>query len=84
MTTSIISLCSHESVNRPIDSYNIKLFRDEFGWDDSHIGTVTVPREGCSNTRTWTNAGSGTYFFVFVKADDGARVWSDLVHMWGT
>lgn len=50
-------------------------------WEDQ-IGSVNVPRNGASGQRTWTNVGSGNYYFYFTKAADGVRITSNNVHMW--
>lgn len=66
-----------------IKTYTIKLYRQScvlFVCNDDFIGQVTVPRNGFGDGR-WTNVGGGNYWFRFTKANDGATVRSDDVHM---
>lgn len=50
--------------------------------NEDTIGSVNVPRNGASGQRTWTNVGSGNYYFYFTKANDGVRITSNNVHTW--
>lgn len=70
------------SVDKPscntAGTYTISLYRDKL--IDSRIGTVTRDRNK-SGGATWTNAGSGRYYFRFQKSGDGATVTSKRVVM---
>lgn len=46
----------------------------------SFIGEATFPRNGY-NSSTWTNVGSGNYYYWFIKARDGVVVRSNNVHL---
>jgi hypothetical protein len=61
-------------------TFSIALYRD--GWLNDYIGTVSHSRTSDS-TSTFSNVGSGDYFFKFWKNDDGVRVWGD-VKMWNS
>ena len=45
------------------------------------IGYSDFPVNGYKSV-AWTNVGSGTYYFDFIKADNGLYVSSNNVHMW--
>jgi hypothetical protein len=70
--------CNAESV------YYIQLHRKTcWVWcTDDYIGQVSVPRNGWSGTKTWTNVGAGDYYFYFYKTNDGVHVSSSDVHMY--
>jgi hypothetical protein len=66
-----------------IKTYTIKLYRQScvlFICSDDFIGQANVVRNGFGDIR-WTNVGGGNDWFRFVKANDGATVRSDDVHM---
>lgn len=52
------------------DTFKVALYRDRF-WFDDYIGTATISREAGTYTVSWNNVGSGNYYFVFSKANDG-------------
>ncbi len=70
--------CNAQSV------YYIRLYRNTcWVWCTvDYIGEVTAPRNGWSGTKTWSNVGSGNYYFYFYKTNDGVHVSSDDVHMY--
>lgn len=57
--------------------FSVSLYRKNF-IGSSLIGTVVRPREGYHDI-TWSNAGSGNYYFYYRKARDGANVLSDAI-----
>ncbi|MCI6496040.1 MAG: hypothetical protein MSA01_03155 [Anaeromassilibacillus sp.] len=57
--------------------FSVSLYRKNF-IGTSLIGTVVRPREGYHNV-TWSNVGSGNYYFYYKKARDGANVLSDAI-----
>ena len=59
-------------------TFTVTLYRDKLV--DDKIGTVTLPRVG-NHSVNWTNVGSGTYYFAYTKARDGANVKSDSITM---
>ena len=61
------------------DIFRIYLYRKNF-IGSTCIGHVDRPREGYHDV-SWTNVGSGKYYFVYVKARDGADVVSDEITM---
>ena len=60
--------CSRCNVN----SYFVSLWRNVGGGSDNRIGTVTCQRSA-NCLRTWTNVGTGSYDFVFERANDGGE-----------
>lgn len=63
----------------PITTFKVELYRDKL--IDDYIGYSNFPRNG-SKTATWSNVGSGSYYFFFSKANDGFTVTSNNVHMY--
>lgn len=59
--------------------FTVCLYRDNLFFDDK-IGTKELPREGYHNV-TWSNVGSGKYYFFYSKARDEANVCSDCITM---
>jgi hypothetical protein len=67
----------------PIESYfyTVKLYRNNPWWiGDDYIGSSSFPVNGYQSA-TWTNVGSGNYYFVFIKAVDFNWTYADPVHM---
>ena len=73
-TTSVRKQASHMG-----DTFKVTLYRKNF-IGTSLIGTVEMKRSG-SNSKKWTNVGSGKYYFFYTKARDGAVVYSDKITM---
>lgn len=64
-------------------TYNISLWRNVSFGSDNRIGTLQCPR--ASNClRTWTNVGSGDYYFVFERAADGGVQTVSTVYMYNS
>lgn len=62
------------------NTYNVTLKRNvKWGIDDK-IGTKKMDRCGYDSA-TWTNVGSGTYYFVFSKSSDWVTLSSENVTM---
>ncbi len=59
--------------------FDVSLYRKNI-IGSSYIGTVTCNRTGSHNL-SWSNVGSGKYYFYYVKARDGADVVSDAITM---
>ena len=54
--------------NPAATTYKVELYRDKL--IDDYIGSKSFPRSGQYGV-TWTNVGSGKYYFCFSKANDG-------------
>lgn len=75
-----ITITAHNSVPTHINTtFTVTLYRKN--WiGSSKIGSATFDRDCVGQTATWTNVGSGTYYFVFSKQGDGTREYLDYVH----
>lgn len=61
------------------DYFSVELHRAHGLWND-YVGSAGFKRNGFTEA-TWSNAGAGDYYFVFVKCDDGKFVSSNNVRM---
>ncbi len=75
-----ISMDSRATAGGSSHLYYVQLNRSRW-WGSQALGTISVLRNGRGNGR-WSGVGSGNYFFYFSKANDGAWVTSNNVHMW--
>lgn len=64
-------------------TYNVALWRNVSFGSDNRIGTVQCPRSS-NCLRAWTNVGSGSYYFVFERANDGGVQTISSVHMYNS
>jgi len=80
-TNMNIYMYAHATVSSAT-TFTVKLYRDN-PWpiSNDYIGYSSFPRNG-GKTATWSNVGSGNYFFDFSKINDGITIWSDNVHMY--
>ena len=60
-------------------TFNVSLYRKNF-IGASKIGSSTLSRVGHHNV-SWTNVGSGDYYFYYTKDRDNANVRSDAITM---
>lgn len=75
-----ITITAHNSVPTHINTtFTVTLYRKNF-IGSSKVGSVTFSRSCSGETHTFTNVGSGKYYFVFSKAGDGTREYLDYVH----
>lgn len=64
------------------DSYfSVELHRKNSLLEDTYIGSAPFKRNGFSKA-TWSNVGSGNYFFKFVKCSDSQSISSNDVAMY--
>lgn len=63
--------------------FSVELHRAHGIFND-YVGSAAFKRDGFTGA-SWSNVGSGNYYFVFVKCDDGKYISSSDVHMmsWG-
>lgn len=61
-------------------NFSASLYRKNMITSD-YIGKAYYTRNGYS-TNTWSNVGSGNYYFYFSKAIDGVEVYSNSVSMY--
>lgn len=75
-----ITITAHNSVPTHINTtFTVTLYRKNF-IGSTKIGSATFDRDCVGQTAAWTNVGSGTYYFVYIKEGDGTREFLDYVH----
>lgn len=77
---SISATATTNGVKSEFSTYSVTLYRKNL-LSSERIGTVNMSMNGTS-TRTWTNVGSGKYYFYFSKGTDGVTVSSKNVKMY--
>ena len=60
--------------------FSVELHRKN-GLVDTYIGSAAFKRKGFTKA-TWTNVGSGNYYFKFVRTSDGQSIHSNDVKMY--
>ena len=66
-----------------VSAYNISLWRNVSWGADQRIGTSQCPSNYACQ-KTWTNVGSGNYYFYFERAADGGLQLITTVHMFNS
>ena len=80
MGVGLSMTCHTEGEGAAENTFVVELHRMVLGLVDVQVGSAVVPREG-DVFLTWDNAGSGDFFFRFVKAPDGQVISADDVQI---